>query len=85
VVEARPARHELSGRGGVLLDHGTHLVYQLLDIPAAGEWSARGPDACGTTRYEVEDTASLRFEYPGHWSPCSSRGPPDARRTASAS
>jgi predicted dehydrogenase len=54
-----------AGRGGVLLDHGTHLVYQLLDIAglpsAVGAWTGR----LRHTGYEVEDTASLRFEYPG--------------------
>jgi predicted dehydrogenase len=54
-----------AGRGGVLLDHGTHLVYQLLDIaglPAAvSAWTGR----LRHTAYEVEDTAAVRFEYPG--------------------
>ena len=54
-----------TGRGGVLLDHGTHLVYQLLDVagmPAAvSAWTGRLRHA----GYEVEDTASVRFEYPG--------------------
>src|SRR5207247_2575103 len=54
-----------AGRGGVLLDHGTHLVYQLLDIagmPASvSAWTGR----LRHPGYEVEDTASLRFEYPG--------------------
>ena len=54
-----------AGRGGVLLDHGTHLVYQLLDIAglpsAVGAWTGR----LRHTGYEVEDTASLRFEYSG--------------------
>src|SRR5436189_5070290 len=54
-----------AGRGGVLLDHGTHLVYQLLDIagmPASvSAWTGRLRPA----GYEVEDTAALRFEYPG--------------------
>lgn len=54
-----------AGRGGVLLDHGTHLVYQLLDIAGmprvVGAWTGR----LRHTGYEVEDTASLRFEYPG--------------------
>src|SRR3989441_768907 len=54
-----------AGRGGVLLDHGTHLVYQLLDIagmPASvSAWTGRLRHA----GYDVEDTASLRFEYPG--------------------
>src|SRR2546429_7935750 len=58
-------RSSAAGRGGVLLDHGTHLVYQLLDIagmPASvSAWTGRLRHA----RYEVEDTASLRFDYPG--------------------
>src|SRR6059036_2677048 len=53
-----------AGRGGVLLDHGTHLVYQLLDVaglPAAvTAWTGR----LRHRSYEVEDTASLHFEYP---------------------
>jgi predicted dehydrogenase len=53
-----------TGRGGVLLDHGTHLIYQLLDIaglPAAvSAWTGR----LRHHRYEVEDTAALTFEYP---------------------
>ena len=54
-----------AGRGGVLIDHGTHLVYQLLDIAglptSVSAWTGRLRHAA----YEVEDTASLRFEYPG--------------------
>jgi predicted dehydrogenase len=53
-----------AGRGGVLLDHGTHLIYQLLDVaglPAAvSGWTGR----LRHQGYEVEDTASLHFEYP---------------------
>ena len=53
-----------AGRGGVLLDHGTHLIYQLLDIaglPAAvSAWTGR----LRHQGYDVEDTASLHFEYP---------------------
>jgi predicted dehydrogenase len=53
-----------AGRGGVLLDHGTHLVYQLLDVagpPAAvTAWTGR----LRHHAYEVEDTAALQFEYP---------------------
>jgi predicted dehydrogenase len=53
-----------AGRGGVLLDHGTHLVYQLLDIaglPAAvSAWTGR----LRHTAYDVEDTAAVRFLYP---------------------
>src|SRR5438046_4228435 len=53
-----------AGRGGVLLDHGTHLIYQMLDVaglPAAvSAWTGR----LRHRAYEVEDTASLHFEYP---------------------
>src|SRR5437879_9489329 len=53
-----------AGRGGVLLDHGTHLIYQLLDVagpPAAvSAWTGR----LRHRAYEVEDTAWLHFEYP---------------------
>jgi len=66
VVEGTPWRGtSAAGRGGVLLDHGTHLVYQLLDIAGmpsnVSAWTGR----LRHDRYEVEDTASLRFEYPG--------------------
>jgi len=48
----------------VLLDHGTHLIYQLLDIAglpdAVSAWTGRLRHAT----YDVEDTASLRLEYP---------------------
>ena len=53
-----------SDLGGVLLDHGTHLIYQLLDVaglPAAvSAWTGR----LRHQGYDVEDTASLHFEYP---------------------
>jgi len=54
------------GRGGVLLDHGTHLIYQIQD--AAGQRLPERVQAW-TGRllhhdYEVEDTASLLLEYP---------------------
>ncbi len=50
--------------GGVLLDHGTHLIYQLLDVAgmpsAVSAWTGRlaHPD------YDVEDTAHLLLEFP---------------------
>src|SRR2546422_9667201 len=54
-----------AGRGGVLIDHGTHLVYQLLDIAglptSVSAWTGRLRHAA----YEVEGTASFRVEYPG--------------------
>ena len=50
--------------GGVLLDHGTHLIYQLLDVAgmprAVHAWTGRLRHG----DYDVEDTASLLFEYP---------------------
>jgi len=51
-------------RGGVLLDHGTHLIYELLDVAGApariDAWTGRLHHA----GYDVEDTAQLLFEYP---------------------
>lgn len=50
--------------GGILLDHGTHLIYQLLDAagvpPRVRAWTGllRHRD------YDVEDSAHLLFEYP---------------------
>ncbi len=53
------------GRGGVLVDHGAHLMYQLIDVaglPAAvTAWTGRLRHA----EYDVEDTASVVLEYPG--------------------
>jgi predicted dehydrogenase len=52
------------GRGGVLLDHGTHLVYELLDVAGPPQsvraWTGRLRHA----GYDVEDTAQLLFSYP---------------------
>ena len=54
-----------AGRGGVLLDHGTHLIYELLDVAgpphAVRSWTGRLRHG----DYDVEDTAQLLFEYPG--------------------
>jgi predicted dehydrogenase len=53
-----------TGRGGVVLDHGTHLVYELLDVagpPArVRAWTGRLRHG----EYDVEDSAQLLFEYP---------------------
>lgn len=52
------------GLGGVLLDHGTHLIYELLDVagpPAEVQgWTTRVRHA----DYDVEDTAQLVMRYP---------------------
>ena len=51
-------------RGGVLLDHGTHLLYLLRDVAgppsAVHAWSGR----LRHRAYDVEDTAQLLLEYP---------------------
>jgi len=53
-----------AGRGGVMLDHGTHLVYELLDVAgppqAVRAWTGRLRHG----GYDVEDTAQILFEYP---------------------
>ena len=56
------ARRDQS-RGGILVDHGTHLIYQLLDVAGPPKtvqaWS-------GTLRhraYDVEDTAQLLLDF----------------------
>jgi predicted dehydrogenase len=52
------------GAGGILLDHGTHLLYTLLDIAgpptAVRGWTAR----LRHHDYDVEDTAEVVLEYP---------------------
>lgn len=55
---------QADGRGGVLLDHGTHLVYGLLDLagPPAVVRSWTGRLRHGA--YDVEDTAQILLEYP---------------------
>ncbi len=63
--DARPWRgRRVESRGGVLLDHGTHLIYQLLDVAgppiAIRGWAGR----LRHRSYDVEDTAQLLFEYP---------------------
>jgi predicted dehydrogenase len=51
-------------RGGVLLDHGTHLIYELLDVAGVPlriqAWTGRLLHAS----YDVEDSAQLLLEYP---------------------
>jgi len=52
-------------RGGVLLDHGTHLIYQLLDVTGPPS-SVRGwAGRLRHSAYDVEDTAHLLLEFPG--------------------
>ena len=63
--ESHPWRGEsTASRGGVLLDHGTHLIYQVLDVAgtpsAVHSWTGR----LLHHEYDVEDTAALLLEYP---------------------
>lgn len=52
------------GLGGVLVDHGTHLCYQILDVAgpplAVNAWIATARHR----EYQVEDTAQLLLTYP---------------------
>ncbi|HTS88240.1 MAG TPA: Gfo/Idh/MocA family oxidoreductase [Gemmatimonadales bacterium] len=52
-------------RGGVLLDHGTHLLYQLLDVggrpQAVQAWTGR----LRHRDYDVEDTAEVIVDFGG--------------------
>lgn len=54
----------VASRGGVLLDHGTHLLYQMLDVGgmpcAVRAWTGRLRHA----DYDVEDSAQIALEYP---------------------
>jgi predicted dehydrogenase len=49
--------------GGVLLDHGTHLLYTLLDLGGVPQRLASWIGTLGHPEYEVEDTAEIRLEY----------------------
>jgi len=65
LAERRPWRGTSgASRGGVLLDHGTHLLYQILDVAgpptAVRSWTGR----LQHHQYDVEDTASVVLEYP---------------------
>jgi predicted dehydrogenase len=52
-------------RGGVLLDHGTHLIYQMLDAAGVPEAVRAWTGQLRHADYDVEDSAQLLFEYPG--------------------
>ncbi len=53
-----------AGRGGVLLDHGTHLVYELLDVAGPPQTVRAWTGRLRHGGYDVEDTAQLLFSYP---------------------
>jgi predicted dehydrogenase len=52
-------------RGGVFLDHGTHLIYQLLDVAgmprSVQSWAGR----LQHRSYDVEDTAQVLLDFDG--------------------
>ena len=52
------------GRGGVLLDHGTHLVYELLDVAGPPQSVRAWTGRLRHGGYDVEDTAQILFAYP---------------------
>jgi predicted dehydrogenase len=49
--------------GGVLLDHGTHLLYLLLDIGGMPAFIQAHLSRLGHSGYDVEDTAHLLLDY----------------------
>ncbi len=51
-------------QGGVLLDHGTHLIYQLLDVAGAPQAVSAWTGRLLHHDYDVEDTAHLLLEFP---------------------
>jgi predicted dehydrogenase len=50
--------------GGVLLDHGTHLLYTVLDLAGVPTSLSAWIGTLAHPQYEVEDTAQLRLEFP---------------------
>jgi predicted dehydrogenase len=50
-------------RGGVLLDHGTHLIYQMLDAAGLPERVRAWTGQLLHADYDVEDSAHMLFEY----------------------
>lgn len=49
--------------GGVLLDHGTHLLYTVLDLDPAPRSISAWIATLAHRNYEVEDTAQVRVDY----------------------
>lgn len=49
--------------GGVLLDHGTHLLYLLLDVGGMPSSVAAHLSILGHASYDVEDTAHVLLDY----------------------
>lgn len=49
--------------GGVLVDHGTHLLYTVLDLDPSPANISAWTDTLAHAGYEVEDTAQIRLQY----------------------
>jgi len=61
---ARPWRgRRAHALGGVLLDHGTHLIYQLLDVAGMPRTVQAWTGRLRHRSYDVEDTAQVLLEY----------------------
>ena len=58
-------------RGGVLLDHGTHLIYQLLDVAGPPSSVQPGPAGCGTPGTTWRTRRTCCSSSPGAWRRCS--------------
>lgn len=67
---AGPASDPWRGRrsdagGGILLDHGTHLIYQLLDVAGMPRTVQAWTGRLRHRSYDVEDSAQLLLDYDG--------------------
>ncbi len=63
---AQPWRgRRTEARGGILLDHGTHLIYQLLDVAGLPRLVQSWGGRLRHLGYDVEDTAQLLLEFEG--------------------
>ena len=54
---------KLDSLGGVLLDHGTHLLYLLLDVGGMPKSMTAHLSCLGHDSYDVEDTAHLLVDF----------------------
>jgi predicted dehydrogenase len=52
-----------ASRGGVLLDHGTHLIYQLLDVAGRPRSVTAWMGTLRHAEYDVEDTVTLQLDF----------------------
>jgi predicted dehydrogenase len=65
-ASAEPWRTNASeSAGGILLDHGTHLLYCILDLAGMPAGVRAWTGQLQHRDYEVEDTAQVTLEYPG--------------------